>query len=172
MLYIIPSYFLRIQSEAVTSTYTLFQSLKAFPKPLNTSFPFILHQTKSKRGKMARTIGIFAEIPRMEESVRKNMKNKLWLKGGLIAVSILWCISLIFLFLFLILNEETKLVFREVATFPLSQLYYFVTNSEIESSTLIFFIFFFLNSVFYFLVGALIGFLSQKIIKMQKTKRR
>lgn len=121
---------------------------------------------------MARTIGIFAEIPRIEESARKNMKNKLWLKGGLIAVSVIWCISLIFFFLSLVFNEETKLVFKEVATFPLSQVYFLFTSIEIEGSIAYFFLFFILNSLAYFIVGALIGLLSQKIKKMQKNQGR
>jgi hypothetical protein len=107
-----------------------------------------------------------AGIIKFEDKVESFKKrNKTWLKGGLTALGILWCISLIFFFLTLLLNEETKLVFREVATFPLSQIYFLITNIELEGSFAHFLLFLFLNSLAYFIVGALIGLIAQKIKK-------
>lgn len=103
-------------------------------------------------------------IPKIEQEIKSlNNKNKTWLKGGIIAVSIFLGINLILFLLALIFGEEARVVTRAIMSFPLLAIYSAVSDQIVEESWLASLIFLLLNSLVYFSIGALIGVIAKSV---------
>lgn len=109
-------------------------------------------------------------IPNIEQEIKAaaNGKNKIWLKGGIIAVGLFLGITFIFFLVSLVLGEEARVVARAVMAFPISFIYSLVSDQVIEESWLASIIALIVNSIIYFIIGAIIGL----AVKYSKQKLR
>ncbi len=106
----------------------------------------------------------YIKIPTPEELRRNNNHhNKLWLRGGLIALGILLGLNLVLCLISVVTGEEGRLAVRAVATFPVFQIISIFLAIPFEESWGMSFLMLAINAGIYFGIGALIGLIIKRI---------